>query len=102
MQVRLAVLCLALAPVALAQEDDWGFDDEETYVSDASEAVEEDDHFWDLAGDLSLGTSYNYLDHDSPTGTPYGNLSRLRAQLDLQLDLDLPWEWKMRVEGYGF
>ncbi len=92
MRVLLAVLWLALAPVALAQEDDWGFDDEETYVSDASESVQADDRFWNLTGDLSLGTSYNYLDHDSPTGSHYGNLSRLRAQLDLQLDLDLPRE----------
>ena len=102
MRALLPVLWLALAPIALAQEDDWGFDDEETYVSDASESVQADDRFWNLTGDLSLGTSYNYLDHDSPTGTPYGNLSRLRAQLDLQLDLDLPWEWKIRIEGYGF
>lgn len=104
MRVLLAVslLTLALAPTAAAQQDDWGFDDDETYVTNAPEPAAPEERFWDLSGDLSLGTSYNYLDHDSATGTPYGNLSRLRAQLDLQLDLDLPREWKMRVEGYGF
>ena len=103
MQLLLAVLCLALVPgpVARAEEDDWGFDDD-SYASDATASADEGDRSWDLNGDLSLGTSYNYLDHDSATGTPYGNLSRLRAQLDLQLDLELPQQWRMRVEGYGF
>jgi len=97
-------LAFALSPAqaALAQEDDWGFDDEDGYLADAPASVEEGEPSWDLTGDLSLGTSYNYLDHDSATGTHYGNLSRLRAQLDLQLDLDLPREWRLRVEGYGF
>ena len=103
MQLLLAVLCLALVPgpVARAEEDDWGFDDD-SYASDTTGSADEGDRSWDLNGDLSLGTSYNYLDHDSATGTRYGNLSRLRAQLDLQLDLELPREWRMRVEGYGF
>lgn len=58
--------------------------------------------FWELAGDVSLGASYNFLDHSSATGSRYGNLSRLRVQLDLQLDLRLPGAWKARIEGYGF
>jgi hypothetical protein len=104
--------------------DDYGFDEdtgsgEEGDASGEAEILESplggEDRFWDLGGDLSLGASYNYLSHNSavgrrqpspanpqPLGTPYGNLSRLRAQLDLQLDLRLPADWKARVEGYGF
>jgi hypothetical protein len=85
--------------------DDYssGFDDEPLERSDEGRDESSDvDPFWDLTGDLSLGTSYSYLTHSSATGTPYGNLSRLRAQLDLQLDLRLPADWKARIEGYGF
>lgn len=98
----------ALAPVASAQQDDWGFDDEETWESspaDEPDVAPEDESFlrlFDLTGDVSLGSSYNYLHHHSATGTGYGNLSRLRAQLDLQLDVDLPAGWQTRVSGYGF
>ena len=104
--MRLLLACwlvsLALSSTSTAQEDEWGFDDEETYVSEASADATESERVWELSGDLSLGASYNYLDHHSATGTPYGNLSRLRAQLDLQLDVDLRLDWKLRVEGYGF
>jgi hypothetical protein len=61
-----------------------------------------EDDLWELSGDASLGSSYNYRSHRSTAGTSYGNLSRLRAQLDLQLDLRLPAGWKARVEGWGF
>ena len=76
-------------------EDDptSGFDDEEDPYAGFDDdqglpgpTLDDAERFWDLAGDLSLGTSYSYLTHSSATGTPYGNLSRLRAQLDLQLD----------------
>jgi hypothetical protein len=88
------------------EEDDpyGGFDDDDGFETNADEGDERDEpeRFWDLTGDLSLGASYNYLSHSSATGTHYGNLSRLRAQLDLQLDLRLPADWKGRIEGYGF
>jgi hypothetical protein len=87
--------------------DDYGFDDDDADEIDSALGVSDPTAtdappFWHLGGDLSLGSSYNYLEHHSATGTPYGNLSRLRAQLDLQLDLRLPADWKARVEGYGF
>ena len=69
-------------------EDDYGFEEDEALpLTPAVRIEEQDEDFWDLAGDLSLGASYNYLNHNSATGTNYGNLSRLRAQLDLELDL---------------
>ena len=41
--MRLLLACwlvsLALSSTATAQEDEWGFDDEETYVSEAASAV---------------------------------------------------------------
>jgi len=95
-----------------ADPDDWGFDDEGTWEPPAAEGDEAaddedafadaDERFWDLTGDLSLGSSYNHLPHASATGTEYGNLSRLRTQLDLQLDLELPAGWESRISGYGF
>ncbi len=95
-------------------EDDWGFEED---ADSGSEASSEDPgpatsaRFWELNGDLSLGASYNFISHNAEAGpnrqpdelgTHWGNLSRMRAQLNLQLDLFLPAEWKMRVEGYGF
>jgi hypothetical protein len=93
--------------LAAGQEDDWGFDEDDSSLSSESETEPEPEaepeQFWDLTGDLSLGTSYNYLQHQAATGTHYGNLQRLRTQLDLQLDVDLAQPgWKLRVEGYGF
>lgn len=100
--------------------DDSGFDDSGFEEADESDPAPEPagevaEPFWDLNGDFSLGASYNYLSHNAaagtrkptpanpqPLGTYYGNLSRLRAQLDLQLDLRLPADWKARIEGYGF
>lgn len=101
--------------------DDYGFEEDDGSFDEAPPTPEDDalpivdGPFWDLHGDLSLGASYAYLSHNAaagtrqpspanprPLGTYYGNLSRLRAQLDLQLDLRLPADWKGRVEGYGF
>ncbi len=91
----------AAEPGADAAPDLGGFDEDPSEPpTEAVRAVPE--RFWDLSGDLGLGASHNYLRHSSATGTPYGNLSRLRAQLDLQLDLRLPADWKVRIEGYGF
>ena len=120
----------AIAPSPAAAQDDYGFDEPEDSHEDSYEDYGFDDEgsaepsqpaalpadrFWELSGDLSLGASYNYISHNSavgrrspspgnpqPKGTHYGNLSRLRAQLDLQLDLRLPADWKARIEGYGF
>jgi hypothetical protein len=92
-------------------DDLGGFDDEEGDTAAEAEAgnaagteatAPAAARLFDLTGDLSLGSSYSYLRHSSATGTPYGNLNRLRAQLDLQLDVDLPGDWKARIEGYGF
>jgi hypothetical protein len=83
-----------------------GFEDDDEFVEadsgepDVPEAKEPS--FWDLTGSLSLGVTYNLHEHSSGSGTPYGNLSRLRPKLNLQLDLDLPREWKARASGYGF
>lgn len=83
--------------------DDYGFDDEASAAESSRSAADDElDPFWKLSGDLSLGASYNYISHSSATGTHYGNLSRLRTQLDLQLDMRLPFDWKSRVEGYAF
>lgn len=108
----LLVTCIALLPShAFAQvEDDiddvlGGFDEEIDAAprrQPDAERAGEPMRFFRLSGDLSLGSSYNYRQHQSPSGTRYGNLSRLRTQLDLQLDLDLPHAWKARVEGRGF
>lgn len=102
-----AMACALVAAPSLAQEDDWGFDEEEEVAPATSPKPEPEpepvvDPIWDLTGDVSLGSSYNYLSHSSATGTHYGNLARLRAQLDLQLDVDLFADWEARVEGYGF
>jgi hypothetical protein len=113
-------LLLGLASATSAQDtgdlDDLlgGFDDGAEDPDEAEdEPAEQDserpwswrgseDDLWELSGDASLGSSYNYRRHRSAAGTSYGNLSRLRAQLDLQLDFELPADWKGRVEGWGF
>ena len=86
--------------------DDYGFEDEEPETdaapTDAADSIDANEPFWDLTGALSLGASYNYRQHQSATGTSWGNLSRLRTQLNLQLDLRLPYDWKARIAGYGF
>lgn len=105
-------------PAAPGSEDDSGFEDEvgdeATGIDPEAPPAPADDRRWELNGDLSLGASYAFLDHRAATGpdrtlsnpqargTDYGNLSRLRAQLDLQLDLRLPAGWRARAEGYAF
>ncbi len=95
----------ALGGFDVEEDDDSyaGFDeDDKQEPIEPSRGPTDVERFWDLNGDLSLGSSYSFLAHSSATGTPYGNLSRLRAQLDLQLDLLLPADWKVRIEGYWF
>lgn len=89
-----------------------GFDDDEAGEPDAG--FDEADpnappktafgpkRFWELTGNVSVGASINYLDHESDTGTDYTGLSRLRTRLNLQLDIDLPGKWKGRLAGFGF
>ena len=82
-----------------------GFEDEEPFAEDSESAEtdpEESDRFWELRGDVSLGSSINYRKHKSASGTQYRGLSRLRSELFLQLDIDLPWDWKLRGSGRGF
>lgn len=106
---------LGLAPVAAPEAraqgdvdlDDimGGFEDEseEDYFEDVEP---EPERWWDLLGSLSLGMSYNYLDHSAQIGpadvTDWGGLSRLRTKGFLQLDVDLPRQWQARASGYGF
>ena len=82
-----------------------GFEDEEPSAEDteiSETAPEESDRFWELSGDVSLGSSINYRKHKSASGTQYRGLSRLRSELFLQLDVDLPWDWKLRGAGRVF
>jgi hypothetical protein len=62
--------------------------------------------FWELTGSVSIGSSFNYLEHSAFAGidkeTDYFGLQRLRTRLNLQLDLDLPRGWRGRLAGFGF
>ena len=81
-----------------------GFDDEDSFGADEADerAAPAEPRFWDLTGSVELGSSINYLEHESSSGTDYTGLSRLRSRLNLQLDVELPRDWKLRVAGYGF
>jgi hypothetical protein len=59
--------------------------------------------FWELSGEIGLGTSYAFA-HDAPKpGDPdYRGLNRLRSWLDLQLDFALPKSWDVRINGHVF
>ncbi len=83
-----------------ADSDDGGFEDEFDSGELPRDAPTE--RFWELTGSTSLGSSINYLDHESATGTQYQGLARLRTRLNLQLDIDLPAGWRGRVSGFGF
>jgi hypothetical protein len=102
----LAPWAIATAPPAGADDelDDilGGFDDSAETDSDLDSDFDAGGRFWELTGNVSLGASINYLDHESDTGTDYQGLSRLRSRLNLQLDLDLPRGWKGRLAGFGF
>jgi hypothetical protein len=104
-----------------AEEDtSWGFDDDDDDELAAGEELGsaqelESPRWWDVTGDIGLGSSYNYRSHWSGTDDPmmdqiapdrvrtnWGGLSSLRLDLYLQLDLDLPASWKARISGWGF
>jgi hypothetical protein len=106
-------LCLLALPLAAspgaAQEDLdeilGGFEDDaevEAELEEVSEVADQAPTFWELGGQLSLGTSFNYLPHESAVGTDYQGLSRLRSQLALRLDVNLPRSWTARVDGFAF
>jgi len=114
-RIRFAILgwcafaCIALAEVALAQEDDdledvlGGFEDDqpqfEVELTDDEAAAP---RWWEVSGSLETSGSVNYRSHRSDTGTDYRGLQRLRNRLNLQLDVELSREWALRLEGWTF
>ena len=104
-----AVLGLLLSVAAAADDYDdlGGFgEDQDEFSIDLEEELGPEDgeprttRWWDVDGSVALSSSFNYLSHDSVTGTDYSGLSRLRTRLNLQLDFDLPSDWELRVEPY--
>jgi len=99
---------LLSAPVAADDFDDLGGfgEDEDEFSVELEEELGPQDgepeapRWWDLDGSVAIGSSINFLSHDSATGTNYTGLSRLRTRLNLELDIDLPYEWKLRVDPY--
>lgn len=57
---------------------------------------------WSLSGSFEVDASYNYLDHDSNSGTDYGGLSQLRARGDLQFDWELAPGLRFYADGFAF
>jgi hypothetical protein len=95
-------VALVLGGAGARADDLDGFEDDDMVVEfddeDAGPAVP--DRWWDIDGSLALSTSINYLDHQSPTGTDYTGISRLRTRLNLQLDFELPHDFEMRLSPY--
>ena len=79
-------------------EDEFSFDIEEELGP--ADGEPEAPRWWDIDGSVAIGSSVNFLPHDSATGTNYTGLSRLRTRLNLELEVDLPYEWKLRVDPY--
>ena len=98
-----------LAPGAAAQDDLddilGGFDDEDPAFEVAPPPADEpfiEPRWWDVSGSLEVSGTFNYLHHESATGTNYFGLQRLRGRANLQFDADLGEDWKLRAEGWAF
>jgi hypothetical protein len=78
-----------------------GFEEQDAATATLAEPVEAKN--WNLTGDLTLSTSYNYA-HEAPDPgqTDYRGLSRLRSTLGLELDGRISDSWRAHVDGYGF
>ncbi len=70
--------------------------------NDTAPGITDEGH-WQLGGDISLSTAYNYA-HKAPAAgqTDYRGLSRLRTRFALELDGRLAESWQAHAEGHAF
>ena len=99
-------LCLVASSFSQASDDMddvlGDFEDSTSFEEDIGEIIPTADRAWDITGSLVLNSTYNYLSHESTTGTDYQGLSKLRSQLNLQYDHDISEDWQTRIATYVF
>lgn len=108
-----ALLFPMLLPAQSLDEALGGFDatpsDTTAHTPVVASPSEEEKEDADISGSLVVGSSYNYIDHESNNinsgnnnRTDWHGLSKLRTRLNLQYDHKWSENWQSRISGYGF